>query len=63
MALLADALKKAIQAGDIIGVFAMEVLAKTPRAKSFYERAGFVSIPDDPLHLVLPLETARRLVK
>lgn len=63
MALLADALKKAILVSNVIGVFAMDVLAKTPKAKTFYERAGFVAIPDDPLHLILPLATAGQLLK
>jgi GNAT superfamily N-acetyltransferase len=61
--LLWDALRKAVQASDLIGVHAMEVLAKTPEAKRFYEKFGFVGIPDDPLHLILPLATARRLMQ
>jgi GNAT superfamily N-acetyltransferase len=61
--LLFDALKKAVLASDFIGVFAMEVQAKTPKAKEFYERHLFIPIPEDPLHLVLALETVRPLVK
>ncbi len=61
--LLWDALKKAILASDLIGIHAMEVLAKTPGAKRFYEKYGFAQIPEDPLHLILPLATARKLVR
>ena len=61
--LLWDALKKAVLASDLIGIHAMEVLAKTPEAKRFYEKYGFVPIPEDPLHLILPLATARKLIK
>ncbi len=57
--LLADALKKAALASDIVGVFALEVLAKTPEAGRFYAKYGFVPIPEDPLHWVLPLATVR----
>ena len=61
--LLFDALKKAVLASELVGIFAMEVQAKTPKARAFYERHLFTPIPDDPLHLVLPLATVRPLVR
>ncbi len=60
-ALLADMLEKAVQVSDIVGVFAVEVEAKTPEAKRFYERHRFRAFPDDLLHLYLSIATARRL--
>lgn len=59
-ALLASALKKACLAADSIGAFAVEVVAKTPEAKRFYEKFGFRRLEDDALHLYLPIATARR---
>lgn len=60
--LLWDAIRKAVLASDLVGIHAMEVLAKTTEAKRFYERYGFIAIPEDPLHLILPLATARKLM-
>ena len=61
--LLADALEKAVQVSDIVGVFAIEVEAKTPELKKFYEKHGFRAFPDDPLHLYISIATARQLFR
>lgn len=58
--LLIDALKRSVRVAVEFGVVAMEIWAKTERARSFYARYGFVSLEDDPLHLYLPLATARQ---
>jgi hypothetical protein len=42
---------------------AVEVWAKTERARTFYEKYGFESLIDDRLHLYLPLATARQAVE
>ncbi|MBI4563543.1 MAG: GNAT family N-acetyltransferase [Planctomycetes bacterium] len=61
--LLWDALKKAVLASDLVGVHAVEVMANTFQARRFYEKYGFVPIPEDPFHLILPLATARKLIQ
>jgi GNAT superfamily N-acetyltransferase len=60
--LLVDALKRSLRVADELGVVAMEVWAKTERARAFYAKYGFVALEDDPLHLYLPLETARQVL-
>jgi GNAT superfamily N-acetyltransferase len=57
--LLIDALRRSLRVADSLGVVAMEVRARTERARVFYARYGFVGLEDDPLHLYLPLATAR----
>jgi hypothetical protein len=57
--LLVDALRRSLRVADSLGVVAMEVRARTERARVFYARYGFVGLEDDPLHLYLPLATAR----
>ena len=61
-ALLFDALVRTLRIADDVGVVALEVWAKTERARAFYERYGFQSLIDDELHLYLPLTTARQLM-
>lgn len=61
--LLADVLERAVQVADVVGVFAVEVVAKTQEAKKFYEKHGFRAFPDDPLHLYLSIDTARALFR
>lgn len=54
-ALLADALARA--ARSEIAAFAMMVDAKDERAAAFYRHHGFLTLPDSPLTLFLPLQT------
>jgi predicted N-acetyltransferase YhbS len=51
--LLKDALRRVVQAADLIGCRALLVHAKDDAAKAFYERFGFVPSPTHPLHLFL----------
>jgi predicted N-acetyltransferase YhbS len=60
--LLASALRKAVQAADLLGFYAVEVEAKSPAAEAFYRKHGFRALRDDPLQLVLPIATLRPLV-
>lgn len=62
-ALLVDALKRSLRVADELGIMALEVRAKTDQAKAFYEKYGFEALLDDPLHLYLPLATARRALE
>jgi len=55
-ALLADALDRA--ARSEIAAYALMVDAKDDSAAAFYKHHGFISLPDSPLTLFLPLATA-----
>jgi GNAT superfamily N-acetyltransferase len=59
--LLIDALKRVREAADRIGIHAVTVHALSARARQFYEVHGFQSLPDDDLHLFLPMATIRKL--
>jgi GNAT superfamily N-acetyltransferase len=61
-ALLLDALHRCLDLGDRLGIYAVEVDAIDPQAKSFYEKYGFVPLRDHALHLFLPLATVRRVL-
>lgn len=58
--LLVDALARSLRVADELGIVAVDVRAKTEAARAFYLKYGFVSLEDDPLHLYLPLATARQ---
>ena len=57
--LLADAVKRTLQAADIAGIRALVVHALSEEAKQFYERFGFQSSPTDPLDLMITLKDAQ----
>ena len=58
--LLVDALKRIIRVANDVGVTLVLVDAKDDPAASFYQHFGFVPLPENPLRLALPVETARR---
>lgn len=57
--LLVDALRRAARASQNVGVYAVDVIALNAKAKAFYLRYGFAEMLDSPLHLFLPIATAR----
>lgn len=57
--LLIAAMKKFIEVFESVGGIGLFVDAKDDDAKAYYERFGFVSLPDNPLLLFLPLQTIR----
>lgn len=57
--LLVAAMKKFIDVFDSAGGIGLFVDAKDAEARAYYERFGFVSLPDNPLLLFLPLQTIR----
>lgn len=61
--MLADALDRIVHAAESIGIHAIEVHALDAAARSFYERFGFTSLLDDPLHLYLPVSRARAAMR
>ncbi|MCL4685983.1 GNAT family N-acetyltransferase [Myxococcota bacterium] len=59
--LLSDALRRICQAAEHVAADAIVLDALDDDAKQFYERYGFLELTDDPLHLFLPLASARGL--
>jgi GNAT superfamily N-acetyltransferase len=59
-ALLRDAVLRTIQAAEIAGIRAILVHAISDRAKSFYERSGFIPSPIDPMTLMITVAGARK---
>lgn len=59
--LLLDALRRAENLATKIGIRAVEVDAMGASAARFYQKFGFMSLVDDPLHLFLPMNMIRQL--
>ncbi len=57
--LLADAVKRTLQAAEIAGIRAFVVHALSEEAKQFYERFGFQPSPTDPMDLLITLKDAQ----
>ncbi|HUR45540.1 MAG TPA: GNAT family N-acetyltransferase [Candidatus Saccharimonadales bacterium] len=57
--LMVAALKKFVEVFDSAGGIGLFVDAKDSQIQSYYERFGFVPLPDDPLLLFLPLQTIK----
>ncbi len=62
-ALLNDAIRRAIQAGDIAGVTALLVQAMPEQARRFYGSRGFIESPGTPMTLCLMLATAEQALR
>ena len=62
-ALLIHALKIAVEVSKTIASAVIEVDAKDAASQSFYAKYGFQSLPDDRLHMYLPMATARELIE
>jgi GNAT superfamily N-acetyltransferase len=60
--LLKDAMLRAHQAAEQIGLRAMLVHAKDDRARQWYEQYGFEPSPTDPLHLILLMKNLRAFI-
>lgn len=59
--LLAEAVSRTALIAGQAGVIGLFVDAKSDSARIFYERHGFVTLPDQPLHLFLPIDTIKML--
>ncbi len=59
--LLLDGLNRVLRASDDIGIVAVLLDAKHEKAKRFYMRYEFESLPDQPLTLWLPMAAVARL--
>lgn len=62
-ALLIHGLRIAVEGAGTIASAVIEVDAKDEVSQSFYAKYGFQSLPDDPLHMYLPMATARELIE
>jgi GNAT superfamily N-acetyltransferase len=60
--LLRDAITRTVEAAEIIGVRALLVHALNERARDFYLHHDFEPSPTDPLHLMLLIKDARKIV-
>lgn len=60
--LLRDAITRTVAAADIIGVRALLVHALHERARAFYLHHDFEPSPTDPLHLMLLINDARKII-
>jgi GNAT superfamily N-acetyltransferase len=58
-ALVRDAGKRVLSAGELIGIRALLVHAISDEAKTFYEALGFLQSPTQPLTLMIPLQDLR----
>ncbi len=59
--LLFDALRRILKIADELGIYAVEVFALNERAKKFYLKYGFTSLPNDEFHLYLSVKIIRKL--
>jgi len=59
--LLTEAIRRTALIAEQAGLIGLFVDAKNDSARAFYERYGFVSLPDKSLQLFLPIETIRSL--
>ena len=61
--LLKDAMRRTVQAADIVGIRALAAHAKDDAARAFYAHFGFVASPTDPLHLFILTKNLRRVAR
>ena len=61
-ALLADAFRRVVGASEALAVYAVVVDAKNERARRFYERFGFIALPESARRLFYPVASIERLV-
>jgi GNAT superfamily N-acetyltransferase len=60
--LLKDAILRMLAAAESVGIRALLVHAKDEPAKAFYQHFDFEPLPGYPLHLVLLLKDARKII-
>ena len=58
--LLFDAFHRVLQASEVLAVHALIVDAKHDQARDFYRQYGFLSFPDTPSRLFIPVDTLRQ---
>lgn len=58
--LLLDALQRCLVLSSQLGIYAVEVMAIDSLAKAFYQKYGFVPLPDNDQHLFIPMKTIEK---
>ena len=61
--LLMDCIQRVVNLSHDLGIYALMVDALDDGAARFYQRYGFMPLPDSALRLMLPMTTLRRLVE
>jgi GNAT superfamily N-acetyltransferase len=61
--LLKDAMRRTLQAADIVGIRAIAAHAKDEAARQFYAHFDFIPSPTDPYHLLLLLKDVRKEIE
>lgn len=61
--LLRDAIERTVVAADVVGIAALLVHTMHETAQQFYLHHDFICSVTDPMHLMLPMKDARRLVR
>ena len=57
---MVNAIERVIEVSEHLGIIGFFVDAKDNAAKAFYEQFGFISLPENPLELFLPLATIKK---
>lgn len=58
--MMANAIERILLISKNLGIIGFFVDAKNEEAKNYYEQFGFISLPDDPLELFLPIATLQQ---
>jgi ribosomal protein S18 acetylase RimI-like enzyme len=58
--MMVNAIERIILVSKNLGIIGFFVDAKNTKAKGYYEQFGFISLPDNPLELFLPIATLQR---
>lgn len=61
--MMAEAMKRTLAVAENIGIIGFFVDAKDHAAREYYEQFGFISLPDRPLELFLPLQSIKAAVE
>ena len=58
--MMVNAIERIIKVSEHLGIIGFFVDAKNDAVRAFYEQFGFISLPDNPLELFLPLATIKK---
>ena len=61
--MIINAIERIIIVSEHFGIIGFFVDAKNEDAKAYYEQFGFISLPDNPLELFLPIATLQQAYK
>lgn len=58
--MMVNAIERTLMISHNIGIIGFFVDAKNENAKAYYESFGFISLPDNPLELFIPIKTLQQ---